>query len=277
MIGRLFAGLLLALIASAAQASQVAVTSSAWVDLGPAPISVMPIQGGDVYLLQAASAPSSLSTTGASLIGPYTTDASNTQTFQGTNHVYALQPAGRAYPVFVDVEIATGPPSTVGLTGSLPDTAAGDLHATQTGVAQLHTDNGSSGSPPSGSGVMGWLANVYSALTGNLNVKINTGPGSSAAAPLPVASANPGALYNVPATLATTAAALPGQALVNGVVCYPGAANAGTNYWGGVGLTASNGVPMIAGKPFAPPGITNANEVYILGTNTSDTVRCVGN
>ncbi len=95
-------------------------------------------------------------------------------------------------------------------------------------------------------------------------------------APLSVATPVPTTLNNVPATLSTSAAALPSQALVNGLTCYPSSANTGTNYWGGTGLTTSNGVPMLPGKPFAV-ATNNANVVYILGTNTTDTVRCVGN
>lgn len=94
--------------------------------------------------------------------------------------------------------------------------------------------------------------------------------------PLTVAPPVPATLYNVPATLSASAAALPSQALVNGLTCYPNSANVGTNYWGGTGLTTSNGVPMIAGQPFAV-ATNNSSAVYILGANTTDTVRCVGN
>ncbi len=208
MIRRLIALLLFAGLAASAEAAQLPVTATAWVDLGAAPVIVSPYQGGDVYLLQAPAAPLTTALTGASRIGPSTAAAAQQMTFYGSNHVYAIAPPWNVWPVYVDVETFTTGSSTApalasdgGALGHItnwpaltPDTSAGDLHATNQGVAQLHVDNGADGTgitpPTGGSGIRGWLSGIYQALTGNLNVKINAGPGSSAAAPLSVAGAS---------------------------------------------------------------------------------------
>jgi hypothetical protein len=67
---------------------QIVVTSASWVDLGPAPLNVMP--QGSVYLYQGSAAPSSL--LAATLIGGDNLAAAPSMAFYGTAHVFAIAP-----------------------------------------------------------------------------------------------------------------------------------------------------------------------------------------
>ena len=106
----------------------------------------------------------------------------------------------------------------------------------------------------------------------------------SAANPLPTVVAggsagnpngNPAAPYTGQQTLTATAAALPNQALVNGMVVQALSANTGTVYVGAAGVSHTTGYPLNAGQTVSF-GVTNADAIYVLGQNTTDVVAFAG-
>lgn len=106
----------------------------------------------------------------------------------------------------------------------------------------------------------------------------------SAANPLPTVVAggspgnpngNPTAPFTGQQTVTTSAASLPNQALVSGVVVKALSANLATVYVGPTGLTTANGYPLAAGEAISF-AVANADAIYVLGANTTDTVAFGG-
>ena len=87
---------------------------------------------------------------------------------------------------------------------------------------------------------------------------------------------NPATAYSGQQTLTLSAAALPSQALVNGIVLTAKTSNTGTVYVGPAGVTTATGYPLIGGQSISY-GVTNLNALYVIGTNTSDVVTFTGN
>lgn len=82
-------------------------------------------------------------------------------------------------------------------------------------------------------------------------------------------------------TLTASVAALPSHAYVNGVTCSAGTANTATIFVGGSGVnttvgTGGTGYPLGPGQSIAY-AVNNSNLLYIIDTNTSDTLACTGN
>jgi hypothetical protein len=94
--------------------------------------------------------------------------------------------------------------------------------------------------------------------------------------PLTTGSAVPSAIIANSQTVTTSAAALPSNALTNGVVLTAGSANAGTVYVGPAGVTTSTGYPLVAGQSISY-AVSNTSAIYVLGVNTTDTVKFTGN
>jgi len=106
----------------------------------------------------------------------------------------------------------------------------------------------------------------------------------SAANPLPTTlaggsatnpNANPAAPYAGQQTVTTSPAALPGQALVSGLVVKALSGNAGVVYVGPSGVTAATGYPLAAGEAISF-AVQNANSLFVLGVNTTDVVAFAG-
>jgi len=106
----------------------------------------------------------------------------------------------------------------------------------------------------------------------------------SAANPLPTAlaggsagnpNANPSGPFTGQQTVSPSAAALPGQALVNGVAVQALSANTQTVYVGASGVTASTGYPLGPGQAISF-AVANADSVYVLGQNATDVVAFAG-
>jgi hypothetical protein len=106
----------------------------------------------------------------------------------------------------------------------------------------------------------------------------------SASAPLPTTlaggsasnpNANPSGPFTGQQTVATTAAALPNQALVNGVAVQALSTNTQTVYVGGSGVTSTTGYPLAAGQAISF-AVANADSVYVLGQNATDVVAFAG-
>ena len=77
-------------------------------------------------------------------------------------------------------------------------------------------------------------------------------------------------------TLTTTAAALPANALQNGLIVTALAANSGTVYVGAPGVTTGSGYPLGAGQSMSF-AVANASGIAIIGTNATDKVAFAGN
>lgn len=101
---------------------------------------------------------------------------------------------------------------------------------------------------------------------------------------IPTGANTIGGIFNVnPSTFVanrqattTSAAALPSQTLVNGIVITALANNTGTVYVGPSSVSNTSGYPLAAGQSVSL-GITNLSSVYILGINTTDHVAFIGN
>ena len=83
-------------------------------------------------------------------------------------------------------------------------------------------------------------------------------------------------IYSGQQTLTTSAAALPSQALANGVVITAKTTNTGTVYVGPSGVTTATGYPLPAGQSISY-AINNLSSIYIIGTNGTDVVAFTGN
>jgi hypothetical protein len=107
-------------------------------------------------------------------------------------------------------------------------------------------------------------------------VNIGTGGLGTSGAPLNTQPANPSTIYSNQQTATTTAAALPSQALTNGVVLTAGSSNTGTIYIGPSGVTTSTGYPLAAGQSVSY-AVSNLNAIYMIGANTTDVLAFTGN
>ena len=87
---------------------------------------------------------------------------------------------------------------------------------------------------------------------------------------------NPSSVASARQTCATSAAALPTLALVNGVAVKALAANVTTVYVGGPGVTTSTGYPLAPGEAISY-GASNQNGVYLVCSNATDIVAFTGN
>lgn len=77
-------------------------------------------------------------------------------------------------------------------------------------------------------------------------------------------------------TLATTAAALPTNALQNGLIVTALPANTGIVYVGAAGVTTVSGYPLSPGQSMSF-AVANASGIAIIGTNATDKVAYAGN
>jgi len=86
----------------------------------------------------------------------------------------------------------------------------------------------------------------------------------------------PSAIYSGQQTATTSAAALPSQAFVNGVILKSIVGNTGTIYIGPSTVTTSNGYPLTAGEAISY-SIANSSTIYMIGTNATDKLAITGN
>jgi hypothetical protein len=77
-------------------------------------------------------------------------------------------------------------------------------------------------------------------------------------------------------TATLSAVALPVAYTSNGVVLKADYANTGTIYIGPAGVTTATGYPLKAGEAISY-GIGNLSAIYMIGTNTTDTLHFTGN
>lgn len=91
--------------------------------------------------------------------------------------------------------------------------------------------------------------------------------------------ATAGATISFRQTATASAAALPTNTLTNGMFCGVMGTNTGIIYVGGSGVTTSNGFPLAVGGPFSgiQLGGNNSNLSYIIGSNLTNVLVCVGN
>lgn len=83
-------------------------------------------------------------------------------------------------------------------------------------------------------------------------------------------------IYSGQQTATASAAALPSQALANGIVVTAKIANTGTIYIGPSGVTSSTGYPLVAGQSISY-AVANVSSIYILDSVTTDGVAFTGN
>jgi hypothetical protein len=199
------------------------------------------------------------------------------------------------------VNVANFPSTQAVSASSLPlptgaATAAGVAAvATALGTpAQDGTDATGVTAPTGGVGIRGWLSGSYSKLTaiatalagtlttvnaagsaiiGKVGIDQTT-PGVTNA--VAITAINPSTIYSGQQATTTSAAALPSQALVNGVIIKAKTTNTAVVYVGPSGVTASTGYPLAAGEAISY-GATNLSTIYIIGANTSDGVSFTGN
>jgi hypothetical protein len=74
----------------------------------------------------------------------------------------------------------------------------------------------------------------------------------------------------------TTATALPGGALTNGLVLTADSSNAGKIYVGGSSVTTATGYPLAAGQSISY-GSTSPSMIFMICQNTTDTLHFTGN
>jgi len=102
----------------------------------------------------------------------------------------------------------------------------------------------------------------------NGNLKVNVAVGGNAL---------PGNVVSGQQAASASAAALPGQALVNGISVIALPTNTGTIYIGGAGVTTGTGYPLAPGQA-AGFLVSNLNALYIIGAGGSvGSVAWVGN
>jgi hypothetical protein len=90
-----------------------------------------------------------------------------------------------------------------------------------------------------------------------------------------MADANPIGPTSFQQTCTASAAALPNVQYFYGVVIKALTANTGTVYVGGAGVTSANGFPLTAGESISYAA-TNANLIYIVGSDTTQVVSGTG-
>lgn len=87
---------------------------------------------------------------------------------------------------------------------------------------------------------------------------------------------NPASIYSGQQTCNVTAAALPSQALVNGVVVKALKTNTATAFIGASGVSTSNGYPLVAGESISY-AVSNLSSVFLICQNATDVVAITGN
>lgn len=80
---------------------------------------------------------------------------------------------------------------------------------------------------------------------------------------------------NFQITAALTAQQLPNQVLMSGLTILAPTTNTGTIYVGTSTVSSTNGFPLVAGAMLAL-SITNPNQIWMIGTNTSDILAGIG-
>jgi hypothetical protein len=98
--------------------------------------------------------------------------------------------------------------------------------------------------------------------------------------PLPTLGVTSNPIVQIRQTATTSSAvALPSNVLTNGLVCTIPTTNTGVIYIGPAGVTTSTGYGLgsAIGQYGISYGVANSNQVYIIGTNTSDVMQCTGN
>lgn len=83
-------------------------------------------------------------------------------------------------------------------------------------------------------------------------------------------------IYSGQQTATTGAVVLPSQYLYGGIVLTALNTNTGIIYIGPAGVTASTGYPLIAGQSISYK-VLNLNEIFMIGTNTTDKLAFTGN
>jgi hypothetical protein len=86
----------------------------------------------------------------------------------------------------------------------------------------------------------------------------------------------PASIYSGQKTLSTSASALSSLVLYNGVVLTASSTNTGTVYVGGSTVTTSTGYALIPGQSISY-AVSNQSSIYVVGTNTTDTLYFTGN
>ncbi|MCW2317987.1 hypothetical protein M2322_003552 [Rhodoblastus acidophilus] len=117
---------------------------------------------------------------------------------------------------------------------------------------------------------------ISPALTAKGNWYAKPGMGAGATKIGVATGGNPSTIYSVRVTAATTAAALPAQSLVNGIICKAPSTNTATIFIGPAGVTAATGYPLMPGEAISY-GATNATAINFVGSNASDVLSCTGN
>jgi hypothetical protein len=185
-----------------------------------------------------------------------------------------------------------------GISGPLPDTSGGALASMASSASTIATAQGAGGTgiaqPAGGSGILGWLSGILSALTGTLTVQgagaagspaggVQSVQGASGGTPLNTQGAPSGPPYSGQIALTATAAPISGgtwnpsspTTLVNGLVIKAPASNTGTVYIGSSGVTSANGYPLSPGEAVSY-GPTSAANIYALDSTTTDILVCTG-
>jgi len=80
---------------------------------------------------------------------------------------------------------------------------------------------------------------------------------------------------NFQITASLTAQQLPNQVLMSGLTILAPTTNTGTIYVGTSTVSATNGFPLVAGAMLAL-AITNPNQIWMIGTNTTDKLAGIG-
>ena|SRR5208282_5607186 len=80
---------------------------------------------------------------------------------------------------------------------------------------------------------------------------------------------------NFQITSSLTPQQLPNQVLMSGLTILAKTSNTGTIYVGTQNVSSTNGFPLVAGAMLAL-AITNPNQIWMIGTNTSDILAGIG-
>ena len=80
---------------------------------------------------------------------------------------------------------------------------------------------------------------------------------------------------NFQITAALTAQQLPNHVLLSGLTILAPTSNTGTIYVGTQNVTAANGFPLVAGA-MLEMAITNPNQIWMIGSNTTDILAGIG-
>lgn len=153
--------------------------------------------------------------------------------------------------VTIAAPLGAGADST-GVTVTLSTSGITDLSNTSTNTGTTATEIGATTSPAAGS------------VNGQLGTLIGKTGISSAA------------LVSYQQTTTASAVQMASNALANGIVCQALTTNTGTDYIGPSGVTTGTGYPLVAGQAISY-GVANSNQLYLIGSNTSDVVACTGN